>query len=179
MNDDKTLTKTTKAQIYECETGESITLYLPLSYNNYLLENYTVNLHWLSSDGLTGDIITAQKIGNKSSYTEYNIPIPMAMSKLVGDITVWIEILGTTGTILKTDTSSIGITSHLKISTFLNDSQLSYLEQFEIKMEQYRYEFEQKKTQINELRDQAVRAASIANQILKDIESRLSGGGTL
>jgi hypothetical protein len=170
MNDDKSLRKTITNEIYVGESGESLTLLLPQVYNNYSLENYSINFNWINSIN-QGDIILATKLNEcRSGYLQYNIPIPIKMTESVGDITVWIEIVDTNGILIKSGTTTILISSHLKISDYLTDSQLSLIELHEVKMEQYNFEFTQKLAQITDKYNKTLEVAKLVTQMLKDME---------
>lgn len=170
MNENKQLKKITQTSIYNGEVGESVLLYLPQYYNGCSLGDFEVELHWVCGNKL-GDIIPATKQNElKTSHIEYNIPIPRKMTEYIGDITVWIEVIGNEGVLIKSDTVSISITEHLKVSEYLTDSQLSLIDMNLVQMNQYRTEFESIKNEIKEILDNAIQVGKLVAKMCEEVD---------
>lgn len=168
MNDDKTLKITKATTIYEGESGEQILLYLPQTYNGYNLQDCSIELNWSNMNNV-GDVVLADLLEEtRSNYLQYNIPIPKSMTECGDAITIWIEIIGGTGLLFRTEEISFPVSSHLQISKYLTDSQLSAIELFEIKMQQYLNKFEEIKS---ETLDKSSKIAKLQLDMLNEFKT--------
>jgi hypothetical protein len=175
LNDDKSLKKTITSPIYKSETCEKIVICIPQNYNGISFnQEYSISLCWKNANN-QGDIVLANRLSElRSNYLQYELFIDGKMTGIVGDLTLWILISNKDGFKLESKITSVPIESHIEIENYLTGKQLSLLDLHIAKMNQYNFEFEQKRNQIIEIYNNTLATAKLVLEMYKEMEEKVN-----
>lgn len=136
LSDKKELCARTYALNYKTENNfETLTIYLPLTYNGRDLTEYSILLNILNVDN-QGDIITLSEPETLQDRYRYKLPIKAEWTYKPGKLIFWIKFISDSGEIGITNETSVMVNDSKEISEYVPSQSLSLLDEWEIKMKQ-------------------------------------------
>lgn len=134
LSDRKELFTRTYASNYKNENNfETLTVYLPITYNGKNLSDYTVLLNILNVDE-KGDIITLLNPVLANDRYKYELPIKADWTYKPGKLTFWIKFISSDGDIGITNESCVTVSESREISDYIPPQSLSLLDEWEQQM---------------------------------------------
>lgn len=135
MDNNKHLSLNSRAYNYKSENNfENISVFLPLSYNNTDITDYTIQLNILNEDN-EGDVITLSEFLRIDDRYKTTLKIPINWTYKAGKISFWLKFLSDTGEVGLTNTVTIRICDSQEISEYIPEQSLSLLDEWTAKME--------------------------------------------
>lgn len=135
LDKDKNLYTKVNSLNYKAENNfEKLQIYIPLTYNNNPIDEYTIQLNVINEDNV-GDVLTlSNPIIDKNKY-KYEVPVPLRWTYKEGRIGLWLKFLKDDNVVGLTNEIFLDIKDSKEIVEYIPEQSLSLLDEWTLQMQ--------------------------------------------